>query len=225
MTIGTIGTPADIASRNGPFLKGPTDRVSSRVPSGAMTTERPFLARSSACRSDSTAALGSSRSMNTVSSSLPRVPTMGSLSSSFLPMPVQLSLTNAATITGSKLLRWLKMNTAGRFLVRFSWPSTFRDTPLAARRSCGKAVVKTLIPRRRLRVSRPQPTAEYAAGTADPTPSRVRTCPISPPLPRLENSRIGQPRLRATSAILSPGLVGRGLPTRYISATSSLPSA
>ena len=59
----------------------------------------------------------------------------------------------------------------------------------------------------------------------EPAPIRLRIWPISPPLPRLLNSRIGQPRLRATSRILSPGLVGRGLPTRYISATSSSPSA
>ena len=35
-------------------------------------------------------------------------------------------------MTLSKLLRWLKMKIAGRFLVRFSRPSTFTRTPLAA---------------------------------------------------------------------------------------------
>ena len=78
MMIGTIGTPADMASRNGPFLNGPTDLVSSRVPSGAITTDRPFRASSSACFNDSTAAFGSSRSMKTVSTSLPSVPIKGS---------------------------------------------------------------------------------------------------------------------------------------------------
>ena len=34
ITMGTIGIPADIAMRNGPFLNGPTSVVSSRVPSG-----------------------------------------------------------------------------------------------------------------------------------------------------------------------------------------------
>ena len=47
MTIGTIGTPAAIAMRKGPFLNGPTSFVSRRVPSGAITIEIPFLARSS----------------------------------------------------------------------------------------------------------------------------------------------------------------------------------
>ena len=159
MTIGTMGTPADIARRNGPFLNGPTDRVSSRVPSGAMTTDSPFCASFSASFSDATAALGSSRSMNTVSTSLPSVPTTGSRCSSFLPTPVQLSLTSAPTITASKLLRWLKMKTAGRFLFRFSSPRTLRFTPLMASSNCGKAVVKKFTPRRRLPVSRPQPTA------------------------------------------------------------------
>ena len=158
-TIGTIGTPADIANRNGPFLNAPTDRVSSRVPSGAITTERPFVASFSASFIDATAALGSSRSMKTVSTSLPSVPITGSLASSFLPTPVQLSLTSAPTITGSKLLRWLKMKTAGRFFVRFSSPRTLRFTPLMARSNCGKALVKKLTPRRRLRVNKPQLTA------------------------------------------------------------------
>ena len=163
--------------------------------------------------------------MNTVSTIFPNVPTTGSLSSSFLPTPVQLSLSKAAEITGSKLLRWLKMNTAGRFWVRLSRPSTLMETPLAASSSCGKAVVNKLTPRRLLRVSSPQLIAVVAAGTSAPMPSRVRTCPITPPLPRLLNCRIGQPRRRATEAILPSGLVGRGLPTRYISATSSSPSA
>ena len=159
MTTGTIGTPADMASRNGPFLNAPTDRVSSRVPSGAIITDRPLRASSSASLSDSTAFLGSSRSMKMVSVSLPIVPTIGSLASSFLPTPVQLSFNIDATIIGSKLLRWLKMNTAGRCLVRFSSPMMLRFTPLMASSARGKAAVKKLTPRRRLPVSRPQPTA------------------------------------------------------------------
>ena len=100
-----MGTPAAIARRNGPFLNGPTDLVSCRVPSGAMTTERPFLVSSSASFNDSTAFFGSSRSMKMASISLPRVPTTGSFLSSFLPTPVQLSLTIEATSTGSMLFR------------------------------------------------------------------------------------------------------------------------
>ena len=42
---------------------------------------------------------------------------------------------------------------------------------------------------------------------------------------RLEKRNTGQPRLMATASIFPPGLVGRGLPTRYINATSSSPSA
>ena len=159
MTTGTIGIPAPMASRNGPFLNGPTERVSRRVPSGAIITERPLRANSSASFSASTAALGSSRSMNTVSTSRPRVPTIGSLASSFLPTPVQLSFSSDATMSGSMLLRWLKMNTAGRFFVRFASPITLRCTPLMASMACGKAVVKKLTPRRRLPVSRPHPNA------------------------------------------------------------------
>ena len=125
ITIGTIGTLAPMARRNGPFLNGPTVRVSSRVPSGAIITERPLRVSSSASRSDWTAAWGFSRSMKTVSTNRPRVPTIGSLCSSFLPTAVQLSCRSEATMTPSKLLRWLNTNTAGRFLRRFSLPSTF----------------------------------------------------------------------------------------------------
>ena len=159
ITIGTIGTPAAIASRKGPFLNWPTDLVSSRVPSGAITTERPFRVNSSACCRAATAFLGSSRSMKTVSTSFPSVPTTGSFWSSFLPTPVQLSLTIEPTTTGSKLLRWLKMNTAGRSFVRFSSPSTLSRTPLIPSSICGNAAVKKFTPRRRLRVNNPQPTA------------------------------------------------------------------
>src|SRR5262249_12150349 len=67
ITMGTIGIPAAIAMRNGPFLNGPTSVVSSRVPSGAITIESPFLARSSTVCSVSTAEVASSRSMNAVS--------------------------------------------------------------------------------------------------------------------------------------------------------------
>ncbi len=114
ITIGTIGAPTAIAMRNAPFLKGPTSVVSTRVPSGAITTESPFLASSSIWCSDSTAAPGSSRSMNAASIALPIVPMIGSLASSFLPTAVQLSRTSAPTMTGSTWLRWLKMKTAGR---------------------------------------------------------------------------------------------------------------
>ena len=175
ITIGTIGTPADMARRNGPFLNGPTDRVSSRVPSGAITTDSPLRVSSSASRSDSIAACGLSRSMNTVSTRRPSVPTTGSFCNSFLPTAVQLSWTSDATMTPSKLLRWLNRNTAGRFLLRFSRPSTLTRTPLAASSICGNAVVKKLTPRRLLPVSTPQPIAPESAGTSDPAASRVRT--------------------------------------------------
>ncbi|CNI18939.1 Uncharacterised protein [Mycobacterium tuberculosis] len=105
ITTGTIGMPAAIAMRKGPFLNGPTSVVSIRVPSGAITIESPFLARSSTVCSVSTAETGLSRSMNAVSTSLPSVPMMGSLSSSFFPTPTQLSRTSAPVITGSTWLR------------------------------------------------------------------------------------------------------------------------
>ena len=53
----------------------------------------------------------------------------------------------------------------------------------------------------------------------------VRNCETGLLPLRLVNRSIGHPRLAATAASLPAGLVGRGLPTRYISATSSSPSA
>ena len=41
MTIGTIGTPASIATWKAPFLNGPSAGVGDRVPSGAITSEMP----------------------------------------------------------------------------------------------------------------------------------------------------------------------------------------
>ena len=225
ITIGTIGMPADIAMRNGPFLNGPTSVVSSRVPSGAIRIDNPLRASSSSFCSASTAALGSSRSMNAASINLPIVPIIGSLSSSFLPTDVKLSLTSFPAMTGSTWLRWLKIKTAGRCLVRFSSPSTFRLTPVAASSARPQFEVKKLTPRRRFRASRPTPTAPAASGIIEATPATVRSCESGLLPLRLVNFSTGQPRLAATAASLPAGLVGRGLPTRYINATSSSPSA
>ena len=96
ITMGTMGIPADIAMRNGPFLNVPTSVVSSRVPSGAMRMDRPLRANSSTFFSPSMAFLGSSRSMKAASMILPMVPTIGSFSSSFLPTEVKLSLDQPA---------------------------------------------------------------------------------------------------------------------------------
>ena len=53
MTIGTIGTPACIATWKAPFLNGPSVGVADRVPSGAMTSEMPSRSR---CTAGSSAA-------------------------------------------------------------------------------------------------------------------------------------------------------------------------
>ncbi len=225
MTIGTIGMPVAIAMRNGPFLNSPTSVVSSRVPSGAIRIESPLRASSSILCRLSTAALGSSRSMNAASIILPMVPISGSFSSSFLPTEVKLSLTSLPAMNGSAWLRWLKRNTAGRVAVRFSSPMTFRSMPIAVISSRLHVEVKKLTPVRRLRVSSPSPIAPAAAGTSDAMPAAVRSCATGLLPLRLLNRRIGQPRLSATASSLPAGLVGRGLPTRYISATSSSPSA
>src|SRR6202040_2003492 len=94
ITIGTSGRPVAIAIRQTPFLNGPTDCVSSLVPSGATTIDRPLRAASSIGASAATAEAVSARSMNAASISLPSGPTSGLVSSSFLAIPVQLSLTN-----------------------------------------------------------------------------------------------------------------------------------
>lgn len=107
ITIGTIGMPAAIARRNGPFLNGPTSVVSRRVPSGAIKMESPFLALSSTVRIVSSAEAESSRSMNTPSNALPSRAMIGFFCSSFLATATQLSLTSAPAMTGSTWLRWL----------------------------------------------------------------------------------------------------------------------
>ena len=85
--------------------------------------------------------------------------------------------------------------------------------------------VKKLTPVRLFRVSRPRPIAPAAIGIMDAIPAAVRSCDTGLLPLRLLNLNTGQPRLAATAASLPAGLVGRGLPTRYISATSSSPSA
>ena len=153
------------------------------------------------------------------------MPTIGSFSSSFLPTEVKLVSTSLPAMTGSTWLRWLKMNTAGRLAVRFSLPSTLMFTPVAVSSVRPNADVKKLTPVRLLRVSRPRPTAPAAIGTIDATPAAVRSCDTGLLPLRLVNRSTGQPRLAATAASFPAGLVGRGLPTRYINATSSSPSA
>src|SRR5215475_5647501 len=117
------------------------------------------------------------------------------------------------------------MNTAGRLAVRFSLPNTLRLIPTVVSNVRPKVDVKKLTPVRLLRVNRPRPSAPAAIGTIDATPAAVRSCETGLLPLRLENRSTGQPRLAATAASLPAGLVGRGLPTRYISATSSSPSA
>ena len=116
-------------------------------------------------------------------------------------------------------------DTAGRCAVRFSLPSTCRLMPMVSSSVRPNIDVKKLTPVRLLRVSNPTPSAPAAIGTIDATPRAVRTCDAGLEPLRLLKRRIGQPRLAATAASLPAGLVGRGLPTRYISATSSSPSA
>src|ERR1700704_4494540 len=117
------------------------------------------------------------------------------------------------------------MNTAGRSAVRFSLPSTWRWTPVAANNVRPKVDVKKLTPVRLLRVSNPSPMAPAAIGIIDSLPPPVRDSEAGLRPLRLDHRNTGQPRLAATAASLPAGLVGRGLPTRYISATSSSPSA
>src|SRR5580704_16643459 len=172
-----------------------------------------------------TAAVVSDRSINAASSSLPSVPTRGLLASSFLATPVQLSLTNAATMNTSKLLRWLNRKTAGRCAVRFSAPITFNFTPLSASTVSGQNLVRKLTPARLFRVSTPTLSAPAATGPSEPSAARFRARPSGPPLPRLCKRRTGQPRRAATRVRAGPGLTGRGCPTRYMRARSSSPSA
>jgi hypothetical protein len=122
-------------------------------------------------------------------------------------------------------LRWLKMNTAGRCAVRFSLPSTLRSIPVTVNKVRPNVDVKKLTPVRLLRVSNPRPRAPAAIGAMEAIPATVRNCETGLLPLRLVNRSTGQPRLAATAASLPAGLVGRGLPTRYISATSSSPSA
>ena len=117
------------------------------------------------------------------------------------------------------------MNTAGRWAFRFSLPSTLRLIPVAVNKVRPKVDVKKLTPVRLFRVSSPRPMAPAAIGIIDAIPATVRNCETGLLPLRLENLSTGQPRLAATAASLPAGLVGRGLPTRYISATSSSPSA
>ena len=96
---------------------------------------------------------------------------------------------------------------------------------MVASRVRPKTDVKKFTPVRLLRVSRPTPSAPAATGTMLAMPAAVRTWETGLVPLRLLNRSTGQPRFSATAAILPAGLVGRGLPTRYIRATSSSPSA
>ena len=118
----------------------------------------PLRASSSILCRLSTAALGSSRSMNAASSTLPMVPISGSFSSSFLPTDVKLSLISRPAMNGSTWLRWLNRKTAGRCAVRFSSPMTLRSIPIDAISSRVHVEVKKLTPG--AAIARQQPEAE-----------------------------------------------------------------
>ncbi len=115
MTIGTIGMPVAIAIRNGPFLNSAD---LGGVQPGALGGDQDRKALAGKLFHLVQALDGR---LGIVAVDERRVHhladgarSIGSFSSSFLPTEVKLSLTSRPAMNGSDLLRWLKMNTAGR---------------------------------------------------------------------------------------------------------------
>ncbi len=104
ITIGTIGTPACMATWKAPFLNGPRAGVADLVPSGAMTSEIPSFsfctAGASACR----AWAGLPRSTNATSASRNASPKPGVFASSFFATPVNPPRSSLARISTSSWL-------------------------------------------------------------------------------------------------------------------------
>ena len=82
--IGTTGTPARAASRKPPDLKGPSLPVRLRVPSGAITKDRPFFMAVTAASRLARAAFGLERSTGVKPAAWNAQPRMGTRKASFL---------------------------------------------------------------------------------------------------------------------------------------------
>jgi hypothetical protein len=200
-TMGVTGTPAVMAMRKAPFLKGRRSPVSDRVPSGATTTEMPSRSRSVTGRMASIAPARSDLSIMAASRAHAIRAPSGDLVISFLPIPLVRSRTSLATTKESKLVRWLWMNTLGRAAHRFDAPTTSTLTllrPSMMSTHIGKA---TSTPARRSRLTKPTATPTAAAGITLDVPAILRaTCGSDRSPPRLDRCSTGQPRRAATLA-------------------------
>ena len=200
-TMGVTGTPAVMAMRKAPFLKGLGSPVTDRVPSGAMTTDMPPRSRSVTGRMASIAPALSDRSIMAASRAHAMRAPSGDFVISFLPTPLLRSRTSLATTNESKLVKWLWMNTLGRAAHRLAAPTTSTLTPLRPSIMSTHIGKATSTPARRSRLTNPTATPTAAAGITLDVPAILRTmCGTDRSPPRLDKCSTGQPRRAATLA-------------------------
>ena len=192
MTMGTIGTPACIATWNAPFLNGPSAGVAERVPSGAMTSEIPSRSFRTAGSSALRACAVLPRSMNVTSASRNISPSPGAPASSFLATPVNPPRSSLARMSTSSWLWWLNRKTAGR-VARYCAPWTSSRTPASTLPSSPASVMPRLTASRREPVGAPSATPAAKPPAIPARPAAVRAISAAPARPRDRNLVIGQP--------------------------------
>ena len=158
ITIGTIGTPACIATWKAPFLNGPSAGVAERVPSGAMTSEMPSRSRATAGASAALACAVLPRSTNAMSARRNISPNAGTFAASFFATPVNPPRSSFARMRTSSWLWWLNRNTAGRADSRYSAPRTESRTPASAVPSSPASAMPRSTPSRREPFNAPSAT-------------------------------------------------------------------
>ena len=223
ITIGTIGTPACIATWKAPFLNGPSAGVAERVPSGAMTSEIPSRSRATAGASAALACAVLPRSTNAMSARRNISPNAGTLAASFFATPVKPPRSSFARMRTSSWLWWLNRNTAGRADSRYSAPRTASRTPASAVPSSPASAMPRSTPSRREPFNAPSATPAPNPPTVPTAAAAVRAISRSPARPRGRKRTTGQPFSVATSARPGSGLSARARPTVERNGTSSVP--
>ncbi len=137
MTNGTIGIPLSMAVLNAPFLNGNMSGVGRRllVPSGIIIKAILSFLRVSATWFIVSMAFSWFCRFNGKHARLNHEPKMGIFANSFLPTAVIPGDAMAVNATTSIESWWLAIKMQGRVAVKYCFPSTLKEIPVANRRN------------------------------------------------------------------------------------------
>ena len=192
MTIGTIGTPAAMAIRKGPFLNGRISPVADRVPSGEITSaqaagDRVLHRLQGLDGAGRVGAIDEDGVDQTAEGGA-----NGLSAASFFPTLVNSRPISLHAIRMSKLFRWLNRKTAGRCDHRCCSPCTDSCTPVLRNSVSSQRSMKWSTPARRSWRSTPATRPSAAAGTSVTRPIVVRTAARRLPIPAAVSAASGR---------------------------------